>query len=337
MILYNIYLFAYIIISLLFFYRFAYVPCPHTKEILAQVLMDTLNMFNITEKISSVVVDNCTTNDAMVDILQERLDSRSRLLHGDFLHVRCTAHILNLVVQYGLEVIGSGIEMIRNCVLFWTSTPKRVEKFEDKARGLKIDCSRKLMLDCKTRWNSTYLMLASAFPYREVFSKLKTQNPRFKFVVPSDLDWELAEKICEKLKVFHDVTELFSGRKYPTINLFFRYICDIKVALISWLSNEEQIIRDMALKMIEKFDKYWSTINGVLAIAAILDPRDKLACVEFYFEGFMEIRLMVKFKGLKVCCMTFSWSTKDVVRIMFHLPLIFLANVMRWLIFMFLL
>jgi len=94
----------------------------------------------------------------------------------------------------------------------------------------------------------------------------------------------LAEKICNKLKVFHDVTELFSGRKYPTINLFFHYICDIKVRLNSWLSNEEQIIKDMALKMIDKFDKYWSTINGVLAIAAILDLRDKLACLEFYFE-----------------------------------------------------
>jgi len=101
-------------------------------------------MFNITDKISSVVVNNCTTNDAIVDILQERLDSRSLLLHCDFLHVRCTAHILNLVVHDDLEVIGLGIEMICNCVLFWTSTPKRVEKFEDKARGLKIDCSRKV-------------------------------------------------------------------------------------------------------------------------------------------------------------------------------------------------
>ena len=73
-------------------------PCPHTKEIIAQVLMDTMNMFNITEKISSVMVDNCTTNDAMIAILQERLDSRSLLLHGKFLHVRCSAHILNLVV-----------------------------------------------------------------------------------------------------------------------------------------------------------------------------------------------------------------------------------------------
>ena len=45
-------------------------PCRNTKEILAQVLMDTLNVFNLTEKISSVVVDNCTTNVAMVDILQ---------------------------------------------------------------------------------------------------------------------------------------------------------------------------------------------------------------------------------------------------------------------------
>ena len=68
-------------------------PCQHRKEILAQVLMDTLNMFNKTEKIAFVVVDNCTTNDAMIDILQERLDSQSLLLHGVFLYVWCSAHI----------------------------------------------------------------------------------------------------------------------------------------------------------------------------------------------------------------------------------------------------
>jgi len=40
----------------------------------------------------------------------------------------------------------------------------------------------------------------------------------------------------------------------------------------------------MALKMVNKFDKYWSAINGVLVIVAMLNRRDKLACVEFYFE-----------------------------------------------------
>ncbi|KNA10033.1 hypothetical protein SOVF_148100 [Spinacia oleracea] len=172
---------------------------------------------------------------------------------------------------------------IRNCVVFWGSTQKRLQKFEDKARASKVDCSRKLSLDCKTRWNSTFLMLQSALPYKNVFANLKTQNPKFKFVVPTQRDWESAETICDKLKRFHKVTELFSCRKYPTANLFFRQVCEIKLALRLWKNSNEQFVRDMAEKMIEKFDKYWSNINGILSVAAILDPRNKLECVEYYF------------------------------------------------------
>uniref|UniRef100_A0A803MY82 BED-type domain-containing protein n=1 Tax=Chenopodium quinoa TaxID=63459 RepID=A0A803MY82_CHEQI len=58
-----------------------------------------------------------------------------------------SAHILNLIVQDGLEVIGSGIERIRKCVVFWSSTQNRLQKFEDKARSSKVDCSKKLSLD----------------------------------------------------------------------------------------------------------------------------------------------------------------------------------------------
>uniref|UniRef100_A0A803N2Z5 HAT C-terminal dimerisation domain-containing protein n=1 Tax=Chenopodium quinoa TaxID=63459 RepID=A0A803N2Z5_CHEQI len=39
----------------------------------------------------------------------------------------------------------------------------------------------------------------------------------------------------------------------------------------------------MAKSMVEKFDKYWSHFNGILAIAAILDPRNKMDCVTHYF------------------------------------------------------
>lgn len=251
---------------------------------LLEVLVDTLNVYNIAEKISFVVLDNCTTNDALIDVLQEKFDYDSLLCCGEFLHVRCNAHILNLTVHDGLEVIGSGIERIRNCVVFWSSTQNRLQKFEDKARSSKVDCSKKLSLDCKTRWNSTYLMLQSALPYKSVFANLKTQNPKFKFVVPSQRDWELAEIICDKLKRFHKVTELFSGRKYPIANLFFRQVCEIKLALRSWSNSNEQVIRDMTEKMVEKFDKYWSNINGILSVTAILDPRNKLECVEFYFN-----------------------------------------------------
>ena len=36
--------------------------------------------------------------------------------------------------------------------------------------------------------------------------------------------------------------------------------------------------------MIGKFDKCWSEMNGLLAIALILYPRNKLNCVDFYFK-----------------------------------------------------
>ena len=54
--------------------------------------------------------------------------------------------------------------------------------------------------------------------------------------------------------------------------------------LQSWLYSDVEIIRGMTFKMIEKFDKYWSEMNGLLAIASTLDPRNKMDSVDFYFN-----------------------------------------------------
>ena len=52
-------------------------------------------------------------------------------------------------------------------------------------------------------------------------------------------------------------------------------------------SGNNEVIRTMAKSMVEKFDKYWSNINGILAIATILDPRNKMDCVAHYFRNYM--------------------------------------------------
>uniref|UniRef100_A0A803MP57 Transposase n=1 Tax=Chenopodium quinoa TaxID=63459 RepID=A0A803MP57_CHEQI len=94
-------------------------------------------------KISSIVVDNYSTNDAMMKILLENFDKKSLMLGSDFLHMCCSAHILNLVVQDGLDVIKSCIEEVRECVSFWMSTPKRIEKFEEACRFLNSSNSKR--------------------------------------------------------------------------------------------------------------------------------------------------------------------------------------------------
>jgi len=69
----------------------------------------------------------------------KKLDPIMLILDGKNLHMRCCAHIWNLIVKVGLDVIGDAIEKGRDVVTFWTATPKRVEKSEDACGNFKID------------------------------------------------------------------------------------------------------------------------------------------------------------------------------------------------------
>ncbi|XP_022868078.1 zinc finger BED domain-containing protein RICESLEEPER 1-like, partial [Olea europaea var. sylvestris] len=71
--------------------------------------------------------------------------------------------------------------------------------------------------------------------------------------------------------------------KYPTANLFFANVYDIKLSLYEWLESPYVEVQMMATNMMEKFNKYWSDIHGVLALAAVLDPRYKMMLVKFYY------------------------------------------------------
>ena len=76
-------------------------------------------------------------------------------------------------MKESLDVIEVEIEKSCEIVAYWSATPSRVEKFEDAARQLRLPCNKKLCLDCKTRCNSTYLMLSIAITYKDVFPRLK--------------------------------------------------------------------------------------------------------------------------------------------------------------------
>ncbi|KAL6315305.1 hypothetical protein AAG906_000397 [Vitis piasezkii] len=179
--------------------RFVYVPHPHTKE-----------------KSFSDPVDNCSSNDGMINILVEKLSlSDSLLLNGKIFHMRCAAHVLNLIVKEGLDVIEVEIEKIRESVAYWSATPSRMEKFEDAAHQL------------------------------HVFPRLK-QREKYYMVVPSEEEWNMAKEICGRLKLFYNITELFSGRNYPTTNTFFIKVCEIKEALYDWLICSNDVVKTMA-------------------------------------------------------------------------------------------
>ena len=66
-----------------------------------------------------------------------------------------------------------GVETIWDSEAYWTTTPKRKEKFEETTKQLRIPYTKNLTLYCPTRWNSTYKMLEIAKGYEDVFCRLK--------------------------------------------------------------------------------------------------------------------------------------------------------------------
>ncbi|CAN0876318.1 Zinc finger BED domain-containing protein RICESLEEPER 2 [Linum grandiflorum] len=86
--------------------------------------------------------------------------------------MRCSAHVLNLIVNDGVD-IKEGIDKVRDCVFYWTATSRRVEFFEEAAKQKNINFSNKLVLNCPTRWNSTFQMMSTTIPYKAVFICLR--------------------------------------------------------------------------------------------------------------------------------------------------------------------
>jgi hypothetical protein len=74
-------------------------------------------------------------------------------------------------------------------------------------------------------------MLCIAIPYRKVFERLGELDRKFDYPPPND--WIFASTVCEKLGLFFDLTEVFSGTKYVTANLFsLKYVrLNLKSAL----------------------------------------------------------------------------------------------------------
>ncbi|KAL6530013.1 hypothetical protein OROMI_028658 [Orobanche minor] len=281
--------------------RFIYVPCPHTKEVLCDNLLECLMDWNLDRKLSCLTVDNCSTNDAMVGIMLEKLDSSSLVAAGDLFHMRCAAHILNLIVKDGLDVMKVGLEKIRDSVAYWTATPKREEKFEETARQLRNISTKKLGLDCATRWNSTYLMLETALLYKDVFTRLGQREPQYK-AYPSREEWDFAQDVCRRLELFFKATEIFSVTKYRTANQCFVNICEVRLAITDWCISSNIMIQTMAEKILTKFEKYWDIMHGVVGVAAVLDPRYKLEVLEFYFEKIDGETSRVKVENVRDRC-----------------------------------
>uniref|UniRef100_A0ACD5UTW0 Uncharacterized protein n=1 Tax=Avena sativa TaxID=4498 RepID=A0ACD5UTW0_AVESA len=262
---------------------------PHSGVVISNAPYDCLAAWKIEDKVASITFDNAASNDLAVKFLLAKFKNRKALwFEGKFLHVRCCAHILNLVVQDGLKMIGHLTDKVRETIKYIKKSNNRFYKFQNDIDSLNIGRSKGMVLDCCTRWGSTFKMLDSAFHYRAAIDAYASGDANYRWQ-PSDEEWLLYEQVNSVLGVFHAATKAFSGSTYPTSNLFYPHIVNIKKIICGLKESKKECIAAMADAMAEKFDKYWGPeCNTLFAIAAILDPRFKMDMIKFTFPSLYE-------------------------------------------------
>ncbi|XP_027093789.1 zinc finger BED domain-containing protein RICESLEEPER 2-like [Coffea arabica] len=262
--------------------NFCNVPPPHTGVIITDALSKCFIDWGIKNKVSSITVNNASYNNVCIRRLREDFSLKKRLsIGGKIFHVRCCAHILNLLVQDSLGQLGGVIDVVREGIKYLNNSESRLLEFAKIKKQLQLP-SRKLILDCLTRWNSTYLMLASGLEFKDVFPRYADIDPGFHYV-STDFEWMKMEEVYKFLGIFHEITVIISGSEYPTANIFLVELYRIKELLNEKVLDHFEHIRAMAGSMSAKFDKYWGESNVLLSLGAISDPIYKIFLINHVF------------------------------------------------------
>ena len=104
----------------------------HKGDTIANQFIRSLDDWGI-EKVFSETLDNASSNDKAISILKDRLLQKNNdalMMNGELMHIRCCAHILNLIANEGLDDLSKSIISVRNAVKYVRSSTSKLESFK---------------------------------------------------------------------------------------------------------------------------------------------------------------------------------------------------------------
>jgi hypothetical protein len=108
--------------------NFSLIP-NHKGETIGKKIESCMLEWGISS-IFTITVDNASANDTAIEYLKRKSrDKVGAILGNEFMHMRCCAHILNLIVTDGLKEVSDSIVKVRNAVKYVKSSPSKFEKF----------------------------------------------------------------------------------------------------------------------------------------------------------------------------------------------------------------
>nr|GFA61953.1 zinc finger BED domain-containing protein RICESLEEPER 2-like [Tanacetum cinerariifolium] len=171
-------------------YPFKYVKHEATRQLHKFLHRDAAPICRNSAKKNVIAI-----NDGLVETLRGNLRLNNVLVcDGKFMHVRCGAHVLNLIVQAGLKVIEGSIGKVKESVKYVRGSNARKTSFAECIARLHLQCGRLVCQDVVTRWNSTYMMLDCALVYQNTYARLDLVDDNYT-CCPTQEEWTRIREI----------------------------------------------------------------------------------------------------------------------------------------------
>jgi hypothetical protein len=207
----------------------------HAGELVAPLIIHTLESYGIEKRLGYVTADNASANDTLCRAMEEFLSIR----HGvswDARHnrLRCLGHVLNIAVQAFLfcrneealdtatqRVLNSG-SVIEDAIVseggFASHGPlNKVYRLAVAVRNMALHkefkdlAGKVLKLPGETRWNAWYTLLTDAIECRDAIARIIDRHAQLEAFKLSRDEWQTLQDVSGFLQPFHQVTMLSQG------------------------------------------------------------------------------------------------------------------------------
>ena len=170
------------------------------------------------------------------------------------------------------------------------SSPKRRDDYLETQRG-KEHIAVTLILDVKTRWNSTLAMLERAYRLKSYTYCWLNGYPQYQSLFTTEDEWKAVEYVLQVLLPFRYWTLWMSKRRTITLhrvisiyNDMFDHMDSVLKALskkrVQWKRDIHRAVRCARAKLRKYYSRVTPETGLILISAAILDPFRKLRIFE---------------------------------------------------------
>ncbi len=240
----------------------------HSSVNIKDKVKDLLEQYEVQGKIVSCTTDNASN---MVKAIREL----------GVTHIPCLAHKLNLCATDCLEKFEL-LSTVRKKVLSLVTATKKSSivkhELEECQKRLNSCQPKALVRECKTRWNSTFLMLQRAVELREAITLFQATDSGQDWSFSGE-EWNTAKDAIKLLQPLYQATLEMSSEKFVTASK----VIPIAKSLLGWYASEGRrtpepsFQHDFCNALLNSLYQRLHPVEEVeeLCLATLCDPRYK--------------------------------------------------------------